>query len=377
MTPLNILHVFRTPIGGLFRHVLDLSREQAARGHRVGLICDSSTGGTRADDALSDLTPHMALGITRTPMARNPHPSDLPTLLHVMRLVAKAGVDVIHGHGAKGGVYGRMARAPKPALRVYTTHGGSLHFTRKTLGGFFNLTAEQILMLRTDLFLFESHFSAEIFRQKIGEPGDRLRVVWNGVSRAEFAPVAVKPDATDLMFIGEFRDVKGIDVLIDAIGQLHRAGRPVTATLVGGGPEQPALMAQAQRLGLTQSLRFLPAMPAREAQSLGRVMVVPSLFESLPYVVLEAAASAKPLIATNVGGIPEIYGPLTNMLVPPGDAGALTTAIAASLDDPLAAAKTAQTLSARVAASFTLDSMVDGVLAAYREKLAASGGGRR
>ena len=65
MQPLSILHVFRTPIGGLFRHVSDLSREQARRGHRVGIIADSSTGGARADEVFRELAPHFALGITR------------------------------------------------------------------------------------------------------------------------------------------------------------------------------------------------------------------------------------------------------------------------------------------------------------------------
>ena len=60
MTPLNILHVFRAPVGGLFRHVLDLAHEQIARGHRVGLIADSNTGGARADEVLGELAPSLA-----------------------------------------------------------------------------------------------------------------------------------------------------------------------------------------------------------------------------------------------------------------------------------------------------------------------------
>jgi glycosyltransferase involved in cell wall biosynthesis len=369
MAPLNILHVFRTPVGGLFRHVIDLTREQIARGHRVGLIADGSTGGPRADAIFQELAPHLALGVTRVPMHRNPHPNDLLRLMHVMRRIAQSGADVVHGHGAKGGAYARLALTLKRAVRAYTPHGGSLLFSHETLAGKFYLATERLLMLRTDLFLFESAYSSEIFARKIGNPGDRLRVVHNGVAREEFEPVTLQPDATDLMFIGEFRPVKGIDVLIDAIGQLRRAGRAVTATLVGDGPERAGLVAQAERLGLGQAIRFMPAMPARKAQALGRLMVVPSRAESLPYVVLEAAASAKPLIATRVGGIPEIYGPLTNTLIPPEDATALAAAIAGSLDDPAAAAKTAQQISARVAASFSRDAMVDGVLAGYRAAL--------
>ena len=65
----------------------------------------------------------------------------------------------------------------------------------------------------------------------------------------------------------------------------------MTATLVGDGPDRAALVAQAERLGLAQAIRFMPAMPARKRKALGRIMVVPSRAESLPYVVLEAAAS--------------------------------------------------------------------------------------
>jgi glycosyltransferase involved in cell wall biosynthesis len=369
MAPLNILHLFRAPVGGLFRHVIDLVREQVACGHRVGLICDSSTGGPRADEVFRELAPKLALGLNRIPMQRNPYAGDLLTLSAVMRLVNKSDADVLHGHGAKGGAYARLALTRKRAVRAYTPHGGSLLFSHDTLAGKLYLLSERLLMLRTDLFLFESIYSSDVFRQKIGDPGERLKIVHNGVSREEFEPVTLAPDATDLIFIGELRPVKGIDVLIDAIARLRDAGRTVTATLVGDGPDRASLIAQAEHLGLAQAIRFLPAMPARRAQALGRVMVVPSRAESLPYVVLEAAASAKPLIANRVGGIPEIYGPLTNSLVPPGDANALAAAIASSLDNPAEAADIAQKISARVASSFSCDAMVDGVMAGYRATL--------
>jgi glycosyltransferase involved in cell wall biosynthesis len=373
MSPLNILHVFRTPVGGLFRHVLDLSRAQAARGHRVGLIADSSTGGARTESQFAEIAPHLALGITRLPMRRHPNPSDLGALMQVMKIIARSEADVVHGHGAKGGLYGRLAMPKKRALRVYTPHGGSLHYNRDSIGGWLNLTAEQVLMLRTDLFLFESVYSAAVFRRKIGDPGDRLRVVLNGVAPDEFEPVALAPNATDLIYIGELRDIKGVDILVDAIGLLHKQGRTITATLVGHGPDGDKLMAQAERLGVGKDIRILPAMPAREAQALGRVMVICSRNESLPYVVLEAAASAKPLIATRVGGIPEIYGSLTNTLVPPENAPALAEAIAHSLDNPAETQANAKIISDRVAASFSLDAMVDGVLSGYETGFARLG----
>jgi len=372
MTPLNILHVFRAPVGGLFRHVHDLAREQVARGHHVGLIADLRTGGARADKVLRELEPALALGLKRIPMRRQPSPSDLSALVQVSRRAAQVKADVVHGHGAKGGAYARLITGNQRAVRAYTPHGGSLLFGHDNLAGKFYLTTESMLSQRTDLFLFESAYSADIFRSKISNPHGLVRIVHNGVSRAEFEPVAVHADATDVMFLGELRAaVKGVDVLIDAMAPMYQQGRKITATLVGDGPDREALQGQVTQRGLTDAVRFMPAMAARAAFALGRCMVAPSRQESLPYVVLEAAAAGKPLIATKVGGIPEIYGSLSNTLIPPGDINALAQALGQALDRPDDMTEITQKLRERVQASFSVESMVDGVLAGYRDALAA------
>ena len=139
--------------------------------------------------------------------------------------------------------------------------------------------------------------------------------------------------------------------------------------MVGSGPDRDVLQAQVATLGLADLIRFKPAMPGREALSLGRIMVVPSRAESLPYVVLEAAAASVPLIATAVGGVGEIFGPQAAALLPAGDAGVLARAIASTLDDRAAAAESASRLRERVAATFSIETMVDGVLGAYASAL--------
>ena len=83
--------------------------------------------------------------------------------------------------------------ATKRAVRAYTPHGGSLLFGHDTLAGKFYLATERLLMLRGDLFLFESAYSADIFRSKIGNPRGLVRIVHNGVSRAEFEPIVPSP----------------------------------------------------------------------------------------------------------------------------------------------------------------------------------------
>jgi glycosyltransferase involved in cell wall biosynthesis len=236
---------------------------------------------------------------------------------------------------------------------------------------------ERILMPLGDLYLFESAYSARIFTDRIGQPSGLVRVVHNGVSTAEFEPIVVAPDATDLVFLGEFRHVKGVVVLIDAIASLHRGGAPVTATLVGGGAEADPLHAQVARLGLDRAIRFAPPMAARDAMALGRIMAIPSRAESLPYVVLEAAAAGKPLLTTRVGGIPEIYGPLSDALLSAGDAGILAGAIAIAMADPAATNDVTQKLRARVVTSFSADAMADQILAGYERAIDDARAGKR
>src|SRR3954452_76682 len=133
-SPLNILHVFRAPVGGLFRHVMDLAHGQIARGHRVGLIADSTTGGPYAEAKLAELARRLALGVTRIAISRHIGASDVRAVAQVSQRAATVGADVIHGHGAKGGAYARLA-ARGHALRVYTPHGGSLHYSWRSPTG--------------------------------------------------------------------------------------------------------------------------------------------------------------------------------------------------------------------------------------------------
>lgn len=367
MRPLRILHVLRAPVGGLFRHVLDLSRLQAERGHQVGIVADSEGGGGAAEAKFKRLAPLLQLAITRVPMSRNIGLRDISAIRHVSERARNSRTDVLHGHGAKGGAYARLASGN--ALRVYTPHGGSLHYSKHSPLGIFYLTAERLLARRTDLFLFESAYGVSVFRKKVGEPHAPVRVVHNGVLEAEFVPVVPAADAADIVFIGELRDIKGIDVLIDALGNLAHGGRTVTAAIVGDGPDAAALHERAARQGVAGAIRFVGALPAREGFRRGRILVVPSKHESLPYIVLEAGAAGVPMLATKVGGIPEIVGPATGRLLPAGDPQALASAITAALDHPQEPAAAARHLRERIRTEFSAAAMAESVLAAYREAI--------
>lgn len=363
MATLRILHILRAPVGGLFRHVCDLSLEQTARGHEVGVVADRSTGGENAERTLARLGKELKLGVSRIPMSRHAGWSDVAAVRYVVTHARQLKVSVVHGHGAKGGAYARLGA--HGALRVYTPHGGSLHFSRTNPVGFAYLSAETFLLRKTDLALFESEYAKNVFAQKIGALPNVAEVVHNGVRAEEFEPVTKEPGAADVLFVGELRKLKGVDVLLEALAVLKARGNSHTACIVGDGPDREAFKAQSIARGLDSEVTFAGAMPARTAFAKGGILVVPSRAESLPYIVLEGIAAGLPVIASKVGGVPEIFGPEAASLVAPGDVEALAAALTQGSNLQPSAA-----LRDRVSKLFTVSAMTEGVLAAYERAFA-------
>jgi glycosyltransferase involved in cell wall biosynthesis len=323
VSPLRIVHCFREPTGGLFRHVRDLVSAQAEKGHLVGVVCDATTGGPREDALLEELRPKLALGLHRIAMQRHIGIGDAAAALKAYRVVKKLRPDILHGHGAKGGVYARLFGSVlrvfrSRVARIYSPHGGSLHFDRKTRRGGAVFLVERLLAPMTDAVMFVSNFEKRTYEEKVGRPHGHHAVVYNGLADDEFIPVPDAPDASDLLFVGTMRDLKGPDILIRALAQLRdQDGLSLSVTIVGDGPEKPVFTALATELGLDENVHFLPGMAAREAFALGRLMVIPSRAEAFPYIVLEALAAGKTVIASRVGGIPEIFGPASPALFEP------------------------------------------------------------
>ncbi|HQF30555.1 MAG TPA: glycosyltransferase family 4 protein [Hyphomicrobiales bacterium] len=371
---LDILQVLRAPVGGLFRHVADLTRGLAARGHRIGVVADASTGDAIAEDVFAELETLCAHGVTRVPMSRQIGLSDISATTHVRDRIGATGARIVHGHGAKGGAYARLGArlvgaGARPAV-VYTTHGGSLHYKRSTPAGFVFLTLEQLLAPLTDAVIFESAYGEGVFGEKVGAPPGIARVIHNGLQPAEFEPVA-GDRRFDFLYVGELRTLKGVDVLISALARVAGPdGRPATLNIVGGGPDEAAFRAQVAAAGLADRVVFSGVQRARLAFGTAGAIIVPSRAESLPYIVLEASAAGLPTIATRVGGIGEIYGPTADRLIAADDVAALAAAMNAVLADPAAAAAEAAERRAFVERTFGLDLMVDTIVSLYRETLA-------
>lgn len=376
---LRILHVFRAPLGGLFRNVIDLTRGQIARGHDVGIFCDSTTGGTRAEAVLSELLPKLTLGVTRVPMSRYPNLTDLKAQIAFIGSRKALRPDVVHTHGSKGGLYGRLparfSRA-RSYVTAYTPHGGSFNYKPGSLEHRLYMGVERFLEPATNMFTFESQFILGRFEAYIGRaPRTDHRIVLNGVADDEFIPIDNSKATFDLVYLGELRSAKGIDTLIAALQLLrtHDAMSP-SLLMVGSGPDEDVLKRMAEARGVADQITWAPPGPIRAALSQARVMVVPSRAESLPYVILEAAAAAQPLVSTDVGGIPEIYGPdHAAKLIPPNDPDRLRRAMQVTLLKSDAELKAeAIDLAGFVRNHFTLDQMIAGAIAGYRDALATA-----
>jgi len=372
--PLRILQVMRAPVGGLFRHVADLTRGLAARGHSVGLVVDSLASDAQTEKRIEALRKFTALGVHAMPMPRLLGMGDLTTPLAVRSLAKKLDIDVLHGHGAKGGLYARVARfgRTKPAA-LYTPHGGVLHYPAGSPSGKLFHWLERRLMAQTDALVFESQFARDTYARVIAEPTCRTEVIFNGLDASEFAPLPAGEDMNDFVFVGELRELKGIFPLVEAMAGLKRPdGSPATLVMAGDGPQRGEVEERIAALSLGDRVKLVGSQPARSVFARGRNAVIPSLAESLPYVVLEATAARLPVVTTNVGGIPEIFAGTTANLVPPGDALALGAAMQAMLDRPDAALAEMEQRLGRVSAEFSLDTMVGRIAALYQDVLKQS-----
>jgi glycosyltransferase involved in cell wall biosynthesis len=374
---LRIVHCFRSPIGGIFRHVRDLAEYHSRAGHQVGIVCDSSTGSEHEDKLFAQIAPYLSLGLTRMPIRRSVSPGDFAALIKSYKKIEELRPDILHGHGAKGGV---LARVIGSALRVkryrvsrfYSPHGGSLHFSSTKLSGKAVFAIERVLEHMTEAISFVCDYERNTYETKIGKPRCDAARIYNGIRDDDFDPIPPGADGVDLLYVGMLRDMKGPDVFIEAFAQAEKlVGRPLKGLVVGDGPDKARYQIMLEQMGLSARVDVLPAMPVKQAFAKSDIIVVPSRAEAMPYIVLEALAAGKTVIASRVGGIPEVLGATSEALVEPGDATALARIMAKAILTPAWGADTMpkrQQFQSRFSASV----MAHEIEALYRRHLIVS-----
>lgn len=370
---LRIIHCFRSPVGGIFRHVRDLIDEHHSQGHELGILCDSLTGSDYENQLFEQIKPKLALGLERIPMRRSIGPSDIKAFYQTYKSFKNLKPDIIHSHGAKGGAYARIIGSwlrvsGSSVARLYCPHGGSIHYDKDSLKGRLFFILERAMERMTDRLIFVSGYEEKGYIEKIGMPRCATSLVYNGLSPSEFIDVENEKDAADFLYIGMMRDLKGPDVFLNALEKLLANGKKVTAHFVGDGPDKTAYVARINGSALKDAVTIHPAMPARTAFAKARAVIVPSRAESMPYIVLEAIGAGKPIICSNVGGIPEILEDEVSTLVEPGNADDLANAMEKMLQNG-DAAQQAATRKSMLQDRFSVEKMASDIMEAYRASL--------
>lgn len=324
---LDVMHVLApAAFGGAESVVRALVEGHAQRGHAVGaalLLEDESSHPFE-----SALAQRGAL-VTSVRAAPRAYLQEARSLAALFTRLHPA---LVHTHGFRADVQAGRVAARLRIPRISTVHGFTGGGARVRV---YEWLQVQALRRFEAVVVVSRPLEAQLARR--GVRRERLHLLRNawvggaaGVARAEArAALDLPADAFVLGWVGRLSAEKGADVLIEALARLQ--GVPALACVIGDGPDRPALERRAAELGLDGRVRFLGSVPRETVLRLFRAAdasVLPSAWENFPHTVVEALAVGCPVIATSVGGVPEVVRDGENgLLVVPNDAAALGEAI--------------------------------------------------
>jgi D-inositol-3-phosphate glycosyltransferase len=328
-----------------------ISREQRALGDNVAIF----TGGGPKHENLGGLE-----------VMRVGNPDNLWLASELLRLKKRECIDVIHGHSTYGFLALSILKHKIGVPIVIHVHATTLGLLNSSFGKVHPPTGigvraaairEKFVFSFADRLVAVSNAVARNLIQWYGIDGSKISVVHNGVDTRLFAPSSKEEakrsvgleNTRVVLFVGRLSPIKGIDYLMKAAQTILDEFDDVTFLFVGGVPKfmrghqanPQGLLADINKsYNDANRLRFLGAIPNNLLPvyySAADLVVTPSLYEAAPKVILEAMACGTPVIATNVGGIPEVISDGVNgLLVPPADSMALSRALSLLLrDDPL------------------------------------------
>ena len=348
--------------GGTERLVIELSKQLHSE-HGMSVCCLDEPGAWA-----TELT---AIGIPVMSLGREKGFS--PELgRRIATLAGQQGATVLHCHHYSPFIYGTVARLWQPLRVVFTEHGrahdGPPSWKRKCANQFFGRVPSSIHAVSEDL---KRHLVKE------GFASNRIEVIYNGIDpgsrpapeQRESARRALgfASDQPLIGAVGRLDPVKDLPTLLDAFTLVAATHRSARLALVGDGPERIRLEHLIEELGLGG--RVVLAGYRRDVRALlpaFDVYVNSSIFEGVSLTILEAMAAALPVVATAVGGTPEVVGEgVTGRLVPARQPAALAAAISGILSDRALACSFGQHGRTRVEQQFSLSRMVQSYAAIY------------
>ena len=353
---MKVLHVVEATTAGVGRHVLDLCVHLRRADLQIVVACPRVRDDARKDTAFVDSLREAGIPATLVPMRRRIHPpADLRATFRLAKLIRRERVDVVHGHSSKAGALARLAAlrvrsSERPAV-VYTPNAFAFLGARRPATRWLYLAVERWLGRRaTDAVICVSRSEMALAQRHAIVPPERLVVIENTIDRSRYvldrSPAAksrlgLDPTRPVVGAIGRLVPQKGPGYLLRAARLLIDGGLEAQFLLVGEGELEGELRQMITDQGLGDHVS-LPGFSDEIPQVLAAmdIFVLPSLYEGLPYTLMEAMAAGCAVVATDVGGNRDLvqHGE-TGLLVPPADANALAQALICLLSQPNAEEK--------------------------------------
>jgi glycogen(starch) synthase len=349
-------------VGGLETFVRQLAPEVVSRGHDVAIITSHGRESISGFEYLDDI-PVRRVDAHDVVEARDAE-GVLRVELEILRFAREFDPDLVHSHDA-GPVlwmYRRAARRERRPL-VVTLHNV---MTRK----FASVLVVLAKMLRdADWVTGVSQAVVDDVLSYERSVASRMSVITNGIVPPVVDVSPIPDGPARLLCMGRLDEQKGFDVAITALALVRERHPNVRLVIAGDGPERNRLIATASGLGVDDSIDFLGTVSRSRVATLFRecaAVVMPSRFEGLPLVALEAAWAGRPVIAADAPGLSEAVVPgETALMVPPEDPHALASAIVRLLDSPDRAGALGRKARTVAAARYSLDRCADEYEALY------------
>ena len=382
--------IARLNVGGPARHVVLLDRGLRARGHETLLVHGSLDTGEASLEHLAVASGLRTLSVPELGR-RISLLSDARAFIHLVRTIRREAPDVVHTHTAKAGTLGRLAalffNASRPRRRrcvvIHTFHGHVLSGYFGAAGSALARIAERTLATVSDrIIAISPRQRDELVGRFHVATSEQTAVVPLGLDIQPLLEQAVEAPnlrrdlgigGSDVVvgFVGRFVPIKNIALLIRAFAAAAQVAPNMWLVLAGDGPMRGELQALADSSGVAPRVRFLGWTEDLSAlYATFDICALSSLNEGTPVAIIEAMAAARAVVATAVGGVPDIVDDgRTGILVPSGDREALTAAIvrlAGNRGERLALGAAGRLEAAR---RFSFERLVDDIEQLYQEAL--------
>lgn len=374
---IHVLQLVGEPVGGIRKHIHSIIPELDTLKFKLSYCYSSIATDSQFQQEITSIGAHVEATIPLR-IKKKPHLSDFVNLLILVRFVKRAKVDIVHGHGAKGGLYARLLAQICGIRAIYTPHGGIAHNMFSVWEELLYLSVERWAVRVTDYFIFESNYTAAAFQKKIHRPLSQWMVNYNGIAPIDMPAVATRSKELgydlqpgEVLKVGVFgmlRSQKGQIFAVQAIEQLCEKGVTLELHLFGDGPDGDMLRKYVHQNKLTSQVLMHGDVRDSDAHMLAMdVVLIPSLFESFGYVAIEAMALNKPVIACRVGGLQEVVNDQNGITIAPGSAAEIENALLFCLENPNKLKELAEVGYRKWMANFTIETVINNLESIYKK----------